>query len=397
MLAICFAACRVSVATDACTAPVKETPTDGRAMLQVSEGSLQGRKVHSHAHNHDAQEASPQAPWEEDEEVDLTPSGEQVAQLIGHTSGSSASRRRRQIEGYVVRDGKSGCSGRNEDGTSSLPNNDVESCAALCSSSPSCISFEYRSSDRKCQRSQTCDFLKSTGTSSSWVYYSKKMDAMLSFEQKPGSSGCSGRNELPTKTGKTLEQCAQLCLSDSSCISFELSAMAKCQRSTSCTKSRATGTSSDWYYFYRLPTTTTTTSTTTTTTTTTTTITTTITTTTTEATTTMTTAEPAPQSGWADAGFTKVGMGVCLGSDYHNSTSISLGWSPCTCSGGDCSAGACPSLQACFNDCAANSDCGAFGWYDKHCWMFGGYASALRYTKTDDTKFNYFECYVRYK
>lgn len=90
--------------------------------------------------------------------------------------------------------------------------------------------------------------------------------------------------------------------------------------------------------------------------------------------------------------FTTVGMGACLTAD---GTYTDIGWAPCTCASGPCAvaSGDCPTVEGCADDCISNSDCAAFAYYDRHCWLFGGKTAGSKYTKTSDA-FKWYECFA---
>mmetsp|Transcript_152812 Transcript_152812/g.281726 ORF Transcript_152812/g.281726 Transcript_152812/m.281726 type:complete len:348 (-) Transcript_152812:88-1131(-) len=91
--------------------------------------------------------------------------------------------------------------------------------------------------------------------------------------------------------------------------------------------------------------------------------------------------------------FKDLGMGACLKAD---GTSTAIGWAPCTCLSTPCTAasGDCLTVDGCADDCMANADCAAFGYYDNHCWLFGGKTGGSVYTQTAST-FNWYSCYAK--
>lgn len=130
------------------------------------------------------------------------------------------------VQSYVMYDSR-GCSGENDLGISTT---DLEGCQALCDETDRCISFEYRKSDRKCQRSSTCTNSTSTVSSSEWTFFEKD------FTYRFKSGGCPGRNEIEVLIGPSLKECKLKCNSYRNCASFEYNEKeSRCQLSETCT------------------------------------------------------------------------------------------------------------------------------------------------------------------
>lgn len=83
------------------------------------------------------------------------------------------------------------------------------------------------------------------------------IEAVPGFTLVSGSGGCAGRNEIcssskpPCNTSaNNLTKCAELCKSDSTCVSFEYEdTSGECQLSTTCTEDTTTP---DWQTSWRL-------------------------------------------------------------------------------------------------------------------------------------------------
>jgi len=153
-----------------------------------------------------------------------------------------------QVAGYTHYS-TGGCAGRNELATTT--GGSLQDCADSCTNDSTCVSFEYGKADSnpsdswytKCQRSTSCDDYSLTLQNENDPF-----DFYLRIEQIAGythysTGGCSGRNELATTTGGSVQDCADSCTNDSTCVSFEYgkadsnpsdSWHTKCQRSTSC-------------------------------------------------------------------------------------------------------------------------------------------------------------------
>jgi hypothetical protein len=128
------------------------------------------------------------------------------------------------------------CHGQNELG---ITRKSVKSCQAACDASPSCVSFEHRDWDNRCQLSSSC-FEGSTAFTpdaqgTSWTLFVKGPNegATPHYKERVGVA-CKGRNELGIFSGYSPATCAALCEAADGCISFEMSTGDKCQLSTSC-------------------------------------------------------------------------------------------------------------------------------------------------------------------
>ena len=89
-----------------------------------------------------------------------------------------------------------GCTGRNELGTAT--GTALAACQALCDNDASCLSFEFRPSDSKCQRSSTCSYaLSNKAGNGAWHLYVKTANAATAL---PTTSPTCG---LPSTHART--------------------------------------------------------------------------------------------------------------------------------------------------------------------------------------------------
>ena len=127
-----------------------------------------------------------------------------------------------------------GCSGRNELG--STFGGSMQDCADACDADSTCVSFEYSKTGTECMRSTTCSSLDMTlNDPNDPFYFYLKLPQLDGYGSASSTGGCSGRNELGSTTGGTVQDCADACDAEPTCVSFEYTKEGTtCQRSTTC-------------------------------------------------------------------------------------------------------------------------------------------------------------------
>ena len=138
-----------------------------------------------------------------------------------------------QISGYISYS-TGGCVGRNELGTT---DESLQECADRCTAEPTCVSFEYpKSGGSTCKLSTSCDrFDLTVNVPNDPINWFLRVPPEISGCILYSTGGCVGRNELGT-TDESLQECADRCTAEPTCVSFEYpkSGGSTCKLSTSC-------------------------------------------------------------------------------------------------------------------------------------------------------------------
>jgi hypothetical protein len=97
-------------------------------------------------------------------------------------------------------------------------------CANNCLNDPNCISFEYNNSTKSCRLSSSCYPGNISNNNSRDLYFKRgsAVPPIAQFKKNP-KKNCSTATKISgaTYTDQTISQCAQKCIDNPECISFE--------------------------------------------------------------------------------------------------------------------------------------------------------------------------------
>ena len=114
----------------------------------------------------------------------------------------------------------------------------AQACADACSANPDCRSFDL--SATACRLSSSCNHYSLTEPATTRTWYFKHYDIQPVGYSMHDTGGCASQNDLAENVqGLTVQECANLCSADSSCVSFAYrklgsAAVWGCSLSTTC-------------------------------------------------------------------------------------------------------------------------------------------------------------------